>query len=56
MDTTANGLISRLAAWAATPITEQMDLVDVALTVAFATTIVVAWLFVMRHIVPQIEE
>jgi hypothetical protein len=55
MDTSANGLVSRLAAWAAAPITQPMDIVDVILTAAFVTTIVVAWLFVLRHIIPEGE-
>lgn len=50
MDTNAPGLLTRLQAWAATPITTPMDIVDVLLTTVLVTTVVVAWLFVMRHV------
>lgn len=54
-DTTANGLVTRLTAWAAAPITQPMDIVDVILTSILVTTLVVAWLFVLRHIIPEGE-
>jgi hypothetical protein len=50
MDTNAPGLVSRLQAWAAWPITNQMDITDVVLSTVLITTVVVAWLFIMRHI------
>ena len=53
MSTTSKSLTQRLAAWAAAPVTTPMDLPTVALTAAFVTTIVVAWLFVLRHIVRE---
>lgn len=50
MDTSSPGLVTRLTAWAKAPITEPMDILDVVLTTSLITTVVIAWLFIMRHV------
>ena len=49
--TDAQGLITRLSAWAQKPWTTDLDLVDLALTTIFIATVVFLWWRLLTYIV-----
>ena len=46
----AKGAVTRVKDWAAAPVTQDMDLVNVALTTAFVATIAFLWTRVLAQI------
>ncbi len=45
------GVVARLQKWVASPITEDMDFVDVILTTVLVVTIAFAWTRILRSLV-----
>lgn len=44
------GFVSRLSQWAAYPVVNPMDMLDVVLSTVLVVTLAYAWIIILKHI------
>ena len=49
----SQGLTTRLRDWAAYPVMNQMDMLDVVLTTVLVATLAFAWIVILKHITEE---
>jgi len=52
-NTTNSGFATRLSQWAAFPVMNQMDMLDVVLSTVLIVSLAYAWIIILRHITEE---